>query len=314
MRRIVRRVLATASAVVILLVAAVLYGAYVYRPAEARDYRPPAEWTAASRYVDTPLAQFHYVQQGSGPPVVLLSPGAAWTFAWKDQVPVLARDHTVYVVDLPGQGFTRLTDRKFRWDLQGMTAAIDSFLDAVGVHQAALAGASWSGGWALAYAQRHPDRVTKLALLDSSGLAVRDPWSWEILKYPVIGEFLTNAFAGRRSAAQSSAERVIVHPQRITDDLVDAYWAPNTFGDNLEANYRLERGLDWRETERAMPATRQPTLVIWGDRDTTLPAWQAQRFGQLLPDARVRVLSGCGHAVMLDCPQPVSTLLEGFLG
>jgi pimeloyl-ACP methyl ester carboxylesterase len=314
MRRTLRRVLATASAVVVLLVTGVLYGAYVYRPAEARDYRPPAEWTAASRYVDTPLARFHYVRQGSGSPVVLLSPGAAWTFAWKDQIPALARGHTVYVLDLPGQGFTRLTDPGFRWDLQGMTAAIDSFLDAVGVRQAALVGSSWSGGWALAYAQRHPDRVTKLALLDSSGLAVRDSWTWEILKYPVIGEFLTNTVAGSRSAARSAAERVLAHPERVTDDLVDAFWAPNTFGDNLEANYRLERGLDWRETERAMPATRQPTLVIWGERDTTLPAWQAHRFGELLPDARVRVLSGCGHAVMLDCPQPVNTLLEEFLG
>jgi hypothetical protein len=97
MRRIVGRVLATASAMIVLVVTGVLYGAYVYRPAEARDYRPPAEWTAASRYVDTPLARFHYVQQGSGSPVVLLSPGAAWTFAWKEQIPVLAKGHTVYV-------------------------------------------------------------------------------------------------------------------------------------------------------------------------------------------------------------------------
>lgn len=55
----------------------------------------------------------------------------------------------MYVVDLPGQGYTQLHDRHFDWDLAAMTGAIGTFMDAVGVPRAALAGNSWSGGWAL---------------------------------------------------------------------------------------------------------------------------------------------------------------------
>jgi len=55
-----------------------LYGAYGYLPAQA----------------------------GRGSPVVLLSPGAAWVVGWKEQFPVLAREHSAYVVDLPGQRYT----------------------------------------------------------------------------------------------------------------------------------------------------------------------------------------------------------------
>ncbi|MFC4909089.1 alpha/beta fold hydrolase [Actinomadura gamaensis] len=90
-------------------------------------------------------------------------------------------------------------------------------------------------------------------------------------------------------------------------------WAPGTERTNLRSNYRLERGLDWRETERALPATRQPALVVWGRQDTVLPVRQARRFGTLLPHADVRVLEGCGHALTLDCPDQVSTLMEAFL-
>jgi pimeloyl-ACP methyl ester carboxylesterase len=72
-----------------------LYGAYGYLPAQA----------------------------GRGSPVVLLSPGAAWVVGWKEQFPVLAREHSAYVVDLPGQRYTQLHDRRSGWNLAAMTVA-----------------------------------------------------------------------------------------------------------------------------------------------------------------------------------------------
>jgi pimeloyl-ACP methyl ester carboxylesterase len=239
-RRWRRRLVAALVTVVALLAGAVLYGAYGYLPAEAgRGYQPHYTRTVPSRFADTPVARFHYLHAGSGSPVILLSPGAAWVVGWRDQLPVLARDHSVYVVDLPGQGYTQLHDRHFGWNLAAMTRAIGTFMDAVGVRRAALAGNSWTGGLALAFAQRHPERVSRLAL--------------------------------------------------------------------------LERGLHWSETQRALPATRTPTLVLWGRQDKIVPVWQAERLGRLLPDARVRVLDGCGHGVQLDCPEQVNPVLADFL-
>jgi pimeloyl-ACP methyl ester carboxylesterase len=300
--------------VLTLLAGAVLYGAYGYLPAEAgRSYQPHYTHTVASRFVDTPVARFHYLHAGSGSPVVLLSPGAAWVIGWKEQLPVLARDHSVYVVDLPGQGYTQLHDRHFDWDLAAMTGAIGTFMNAVGVPRAALAGNSWSGGWALAFAQRHPERVSRLALLDATALDTRDVWTYEVLKYPVVGELLTNLFGARKSTTRGALDDILIHHQRATPELVDDVWAPLTFHDNLRANYLLERGLHWSETQRALPATHTPTLVLWGRQDKIVPVWQAERLGRLLPDARVRILDGCGHAPQWDCPEQVNSLLADFL-
>jgi pimeloyl-ACP methyl ester carboxylesterase len=308
-----RRLAVVLAAVVALLTGVVLYGAYGYLPAEAgRGHQPHYTRAVPSRFVDTPLARFHYVHAGSGSPVILLSPGSAWVVAWKEQLPVLARHHSVYVVDLPGQGYTRLHDRDFHWNLAGMTAAIGTFMDAVGVRRAALAGNSWSGGWALAFAQRHPERVSRLALLDATALDTRDVWTYEVLKYPVVGELLTNLFGASRSTVRGAVDDLLVHRQRATPELVDDIWAPLTFHDNLRANYLLERGLHWRETQRALPATRTPTLVLWGRQDKIVPVWQAERLGRLLPDARVRIFDGCGHGLELDCPGQVNPLLEDF--
>jgi pimeloyl-ACP methyl ester carboxylesterase len=296
-----------------LLIGGVLYGAYGYQPPEAgRGYVPPYLQQVDSRFVETPVARFHYVHAGEGSPVILVSPGSAWVVAWEHQLPTLAEHHSVYVVDLPGQGYTELKDPNFRWDLTGMTGALGSFMDAVGIRRAAIAGNSWSGGWALAFAQRHPERVSKLMLLDSCGLDVRDPLQWEILKYPVAGELLTNLFT-TKSTVRAAAEDSLVHQGLVTDELVNEYWAPMTFYDNRRANYLLERGLDWQVTQRAMPTTETPTLVLWGSEDNILAARQAELFGRLMPNARVGVLNGCGHALEYDCPARVNDQMEAFL-
>ncbi|MGW0480461.1 alpha/beta fold hydrolase [Nonomuraea sp. NPDC003214] len=303
------RVLAAALA---LLVAVTLFGAYGWQPAEdGRAFRSPFLAQAGSRYADTPIAAFHYVKAGSGSPVILLSPGGTSVIGWKDQLPALARDHTVYVVDLPGQGYTRLKDPGFAYDLDAMTAAVGSFMDAVGVRQAALAGNSWSGGWALAFAQRHPARVSRLALLDATGLDLPGTWMWESLKLPVVGEVAVKLSSGR-SAVESLAEGMMVNKERVTARLVDEWWAPMTFHENIRATYLLERRLDWGPTERALPATRTPVLVLWGEQDTVQPVERARRFAELLPDARLEILKGCGHAPQLDCPEPVNRHLRAF--
>ena len=282
--------------------------AYVYEPGE--QLHPTA--SADSRYVDTALARFHYLQRGTGSPVVLLAPGASPASAWDAELAALAHDHTVYAVDLPGQGETRLHNERFAFDLDGMTDALGQFLDALQLQQVVLGGNSWSGGWGLAYAQRHPDRVSKLVLLAPSGLDEPDVWSWEMLKQPLVGEALAK-LAANRSMVESAVRGLFVHQNLVTPQLVDSMWIPGTYRDNVRSMYALERGLDWSVTEKALPFTRQPTLVLWGDHDTVLPVAQAARFGELLPNATVRVLPGCGHALTVDCADDVTPLIAAFL-
>ncbi|MEV4166713.1 alpha/beta fold hydrolase [Nonomuraea dietziae] len=307
-----RRRLRWVAAATAVLVAVMLFGAYGWQPTEdGRAFRSPYLAQVGSRYVDTAVARFHYIQAGSGAPLILLSPGGTSVIGWKDQLTVLARDHTVYVVDLPGQGYTQLKDDSFAFDLDAMVSAVGAFMDSLGVRQAALAGNSWSGGWALAFAQRHPDRVTKLALLDATGLDLPGTLMWESLKIPVIGELAVKLSTGK-STVRGLAEGMMVNKQRVTDQLLDEWWAPMTFHDNIRATYLLERRLDWTQTERALAATKVPTLVLWGKQDTIQPVERAHRFAELLPNEQLVILDGCGHAPQLDCPDPVNLHLQAF--
>lgn len=301
-----------AIATVVLLAAALIFGAYVWQPPESgRDHRSPFLAGAGSRWVDTPLARFHYVRAGEGSPVVLLPPGGTSVVGWRDQFAALSRHHTVYVVDLPGQGYTELRDPDFRYDVDAMAGAVGTFLDAVGLEWTALAGNSWSGGWALAFAQRHPERVSRLALLDATGLDEPGTPMWESLKIPAVGEVAVK-LSTSRTAVRGLVEGMMADDDVVTDELVDEWWAPATFHENIRATYLLERRLDWSATERALPDTTTPTLILWGDQDTVQPVERAHRFAELLPDARLEILTGCGHVPQLDCPDEVNQHLGAF--
>lgn len=309
-RRVWSRV--AAAGIPALLVAGTLTAAYGFEPKGDPSYSPrQALGSTPSRYVDTPVARFHYLREGSGPAIVLLSPGSAWASSWLPQLRALSATHTVYVVDLPGQGFTK-PKGDFAYNLDGMTGAIDSFLGAVGVKSTVLAGNSWSGGWALAYAQRHPAQVSKLMLLAPSGLDEPDPTSWELFKLPVTNRALANLSASK-SVTQDGVRKLFAHPDRATQPLLDAFWAAGTRPENLRATYALEVGLDWSVTEEAMPRTTQPTLIIWGRQDTVLPVGQAREFERRMPAAQVHELDRCGHALTLDCPDQVNALMTGFV-
>jgi pimeloyl-ACP methyl ester carboxylesterase len=72
-----------------------------------------------------------------------------------------------------------LHDRDFRWNLAAMIAAVGTFMDAVGVRRAALAGNSRTGGMTLAFAQRQPGRATPTPTLVLWGRRDKVPPVWQ---------------------------------------------------------------------------------------------------------------------------------------
>ena len=309
-----RRAGAAFLIVLLLAAGAAVYGAYGYVPPEpGRSYHSAYLDRIPGHYADTRVARFFYLHQGTGTPVVLISPGGAPAYAWHNQLTALAAaGHSVYVVDLPGQGRTVLLDSSFGWDLPAMTGALDSFLDAVHLRRTALVGNSWSGGWALAFAQRYPRRVSRLVLVDSSGLNVPDIWAWRVFKIPVLGELLAN-FDVTKGSVRSFLDLTMYHHGLVTAQTVNEFWAPATYRVNRLATVLLERRLDWGQTQARLGSTATPTLILWGRQDRVLAAWQASRLARALPHASVHVLPGCGHLLELDCPGQADRYLASFL-
>ncbi|GAA4100280.1 alpha/beta hydrolase [Nonomuraea soli] len=294
------------TALVAVLVAVTLFGAYGWQPAAVEGYRSPYE----SSYLDTALARFHYSKTGSGSPVVLVAGGAQWLYSYRDTIPELAREHTVYAVDLPGQGYTTVKG-EFAYDIPSMARALGTFLDAARLPAVSLVGHSWGGAWSLYYAEHNPGRVERLALLDSPGLDKPLASQTRLFSVPVVGELAVKLMG--RSDFEKSLRTAFARQDRVTAEVVDETWHWLSRPDKREAFVRLARTQDYTATDAALARLRARTLVIWGEQDQWLPASYAHDYGRRIPAATVHVVPGAGHNVHEDAPQQVNALLAGFL-
>ncbi len=274
--------------------------------------RPEIPFANREHSIDAAGYRVAYVRSGTGPTVVLLHGGGTWSYSWRRNIEDLARNHDVIAIDFMGHGYTRrVSARPARYDFAQTNAFLESVLDSLNVRQADFVGNSWGGGWALAFAQDHPDRVRRLVLIGSSGLPGRDRLEWELLRWPVVGDTLS--WLVRRSDVEAGLRAAVADPRSVTNEDISAVYAPLKHEEIRAAQVGFMRRLDFRLTATRLGQTRQPTLVLWGDKDTYVSLQSQQTICLAMPDARLVVISQAGHVTHEDQPRLVNQLVTSFL-
>lgn len=121
--------------------------------------------------LQTPQGPIHYVEAGSGDPVLLIHGGhGAWVH-WIANIDALARHRRVLALDLPGFGHSYGTDQ--RPELADYAAAVSSLIKALGLRNVALAGFSFGTLVAATAASNEPDAVSSLTLINPPGIGER---------------------------------------------------------------------------------------------------------------------------------------------
>jgi pyruvate dehydrogenase E2 component (dihydrolipoamide acetyltransferase)/4,5:9,10-diseco-3-hydroxy-5,9,17-trioxoandrosta-1(10),2-diene-4-oate hydrolase len=262
--------------------------------------------------------RLNFLESGppDGPPVLLVHGGGTWLYSFRHLfAPLAALGCRVLALDMPGHGYTQpLPGVRPAYDLDSMAGTLAAFLDARAVTAPVrLIGNSWGGGWALRFAQLHPERVSSLALLAPSGFCGKEVWLYESLKYPLLGEL--TALLANRAVARWFYRRAFHDPAMVSEEMVGAAFAPMAAcRENRRAQYKLMRRLDWCLTEAAMERTATPALLIWGREDRLWPVSMAARFSRSLPSCCVEIFEGCGHLPHEEMPERTLDRLRAFWG
>jgi len=315
-----RRSTSGVLAFLVVVISGLLYVAYVYMPPEDRT-ETPAYLTYLQDhhldgYVDAGDFRLHYLHEGRGEPVILLPGNGGWIYSFRDMIPALASQYSVYVIDTPGDGYTTPLasnpDYTTLYTLNSIDQSLLAFMDHFHLKRAAIGGNSEGGGIALSFAEQHPDRVSKYVSLDGTGLNIPDTWFWQLTAFPVIGEVYTKLTISR-DAERQILSAVTVH-LKVTDEIVEEYYIPYTFHPNVVSWWVMERTIHWEGTEQLLPHMKTPALVIWGKQDTVLdPHLYLPRWHTLDPSAKIVEINQAGHAVQVDQPEQVNQLLLNFL-
>ena len=267
---------------------------------------PPLRWEAAgrhwphraaSRFVDAGGLTWHVQETGEGPPVVLLHGTGAATHSWRHLMPLLAEQHRVIAVDLPGHGFTRgkpaggLT-------LPGMAAAVTALLAALDVRPVQLIGHSAGaaialrmvcGGFAV------PEVIgLNAALLPFPGVFA--PLFQGLARALVRNPLVPRLFAAS-ARTSGDTERLLVRStgSRIDAEGVRCY--AMLLGNSHHCGGALEMmaGWDLASLQRDLPQVQPRVRLIHGAKDAAVPTSAAQQAARLIPQAQLNVLAGLGH-------------------
>ncbi len=280
-----------------------------------------AEYPFTSRFLDIDGVRMHYVDEGSGEPLLFVHGNPTWSFAFRHLMQALRREYRVIAVDHVGCG---LSDKPQDYDysLRQHRDNLVQFIDALDLRAVTLVGHDWGGCIGTAAVQCRPERFRRLIYMNTAAFrGQRIPRRIAICRVPVLGPLLVRGLNGFSRAALSLA---VASPRRLTDAARAGYLAP--YGDwaSRIAIQRFVEDIPIRPRDRSYALllriesnlknlSDRPTLLVWGMRDWCFTPWYLERFMEFFPAAQVVRIPDAGHWVFEDARETTLRAMQSFL-
>ncbi len=253
----------------------------------------------------------HYVDEGSGAPVVMLHGNPTWSFLYRHLIRRLAPTFRCIAPDYLGFGRSDKPPEA-AYEPPAQAARVEPRALTLVVHD-------WGGPIGLSYALRHPENVRRLVVANS--------WMWPLDDDAWIALFsrLAGSPLGRTLVLRYNAFARFVMPlafaerERLSDEAFRHYLAPLATPSDRVASWVLPRALlDETPWLASLWAERDalahlPMLVVWGMRDPAFRTRHLRRWIDTFPHARVHPLPDVGHYVPEAVPTLFADLVADFL-
>lgn len=282
------------------------------RPAWVDDDLFPFE----SRFVDIDGHAVHYVDEGSGPTLLLLHGNPTWSFLWRDVISALRDDFRCIALDYPGFGLST-PKPGYRYLPEEHAEVVTGFVDTLGLDRVTLVGQDWGGPIGLAAAQRRPGVFDRLVLANTWAWPVNGVLHFEAFSRIAGGlpmrflvrqfNLLVNAFipTGHRRRTPTDAE--MTHYRRALAT-AERRQACAVLPGRVLASHAF-----FAEVEAGLAdLAHLPTLIVWGDADIAFRPQERERLEAAFPNHETVIVEGAGTYVESDAPEEFVAAIRGW--
>ena len=267
-----------------------------------------------SCFVQAGVNRLHYHDMGEGPIILMVHGGGPGASGWSNysrNVDVLSQHYRLIIPDLPGFGQSDKPQIKGNV-YQYYADSMRELLNALSIDKVHIIGNSLGGATALKFGLDTPERASRLILMGpGGGLQMTTPRPSEGVKH------LFKYYEGEGPTREKLAEFLtcMVHDQSaITEELLEQRLAAsNQPGLKDSWVFSKQRPPMLEELWRSYNEVEQPTLIIWGRDDRTLPVDNAWAMLNQIPDVRLHIFGKTGHWAQWERSSEFNTLVTGFL-
>ena len=287
----------------------------VYRTPDERFAGLPG-YAFEPQYVEQDGLRMHYVEKGSGAPVLLLHGEPTWAYLYRKMIPSLSRVARVVAPDYFGFGRsdkpTRLEDYSYDFHY----GSIERLADKLDLRDATIVVQDWGGPVGLRLAVEHPERVARLVILNTGIGAGRAP-SPEWLRFR---EFM-------RRVGSDLVPGQLIRLSCVTDpgdEVIEAYNAPFptpeskagvlAFPELVPTELEHPSAAKMIEVRAALEKWEKPTLVLFSDSDPIFTPRAAERMASFIPGAGpAEIVAGAGHFLQEEKGEEIADRIVRFL-
>lgn len=284
----------------------------------------PALYPWDGAYLGVHGHRLHYLDEGAGPPVLMVHGNPTWSFYYRELVKALSPSHRCIVPDHIGCGMSdKPDDDTYDYTLESRIDDLEALVEHLGIERLTLVVHDWGGAIGMGWAARNPDKVERLVLLNTAAFAnprdQRIPASLWLVRNTAIGSLLVRGL----NAFSEGATRMAVRKRKLPRNVKQGYVAPYASWKDRIATLRFVQDIPlgpddkaWRALHEASDGIAQfretPALICWGERDFVFDGPFLAEWEKRLPDAEVRRFPDAGHYVLEDERDAIIEAIEAF--
>ena len=269
--------------------------------------------------------KMHYLDEGSGKPVVMVHGNPTWSFYYRNLASVLKHSNRVIVPDHIGCGLSdKPGDDKYDYTLKSRADDLEQLLETIGVKEKiTLVLHDWGGMIGMTYAVRHPERIEKIVLMNTGAFFLPEektfpPAMW--LARTALGTLLVRGF----NAFAAVSARVCCKRRPMSPELRRAYTAPYDNWANRIATLRFVQDVPVKPADKAYAVVKDtqeklglfadlPILIFWGMKDFIFDDHFLKVWRRLYPKAEAHLFPDCGHYILEDAKEDIIPLVKKFI-
>ncbi|HUO73812.1 MAG TPA: alpha/beta fold hydrolase [Solirubrobacteraceae bacterium] len=276
---------------------------------------PEALYPFESRIVQIGGAELHYVDEGTGPPLLLLHGNPTWSFLYREIIAGLRDRFRCVALDYPGFGLSRPV-AGYSFTPAEHAQVVEQFVLELDLAAVTMMVQDWGGPIGFRVATRHPARF--------AAFVVGNTWAWpksdlgtqafsRLLGGPVGGYLIR-----RRNVFVEQIIPAGVRLRKLPDEVMDAYRGPFPTPESREPTHVFPREIlrsrpFLAQVAEDLPLLRdRPALLVWPTKDVAFREPERRRWEQEFPHHQTVLLEGAGHYIQEDAPEKIVAAIRDW--